>query len=285
MPLLYYWRGDNYNRDLDYGVGYHLNQGNPLLHSIEIGDSLWAFTRRKDGVYALAAELIVSAKTTNPEGYRYGKYRLWGNLTKSRYFSVTGQPDVSAVIRALSIKSKGDVTGRAFQGYAAVRKISQGDQQILRAYSQHIPVEPRARILPEERLEALIFSGDVDAVSRLIQDEPSGLAQERKSYLFEQARAKRSRALVQELQRLYDNACQICGWAPMRHYGVRLCEAHHVHWLSRGGKDDLTNLVLMCPNHHRAIHQCDAQYDWESSSFAFPTKYEPIQLSKHDLHP
>jgi 5-methylcytosine-specific restriction enzyme A len=31
MPLLYYWRGDNYRRDLDYGAGYHLNQANPLM--------------------------------------------------------------------------------------------------------------------------------------------------------------------------------------------------------------------------------------------------------------
>jgi len=38
MPLLYYWRGDNYRRDLDCGVGYHLNQANPLLHEVELGD-------------------------------------------------------------------------------------------------------------------------------------------------------------------------------------------------------------------------------------------------------
>ena len=31
MPLLYHWRGDNHRRDLDYGVGYHLNQANPTL--------------------------------------------------------------------------------------------------------------------------------------------------------------------------------------------------------------------------------------------------------------
>jgi len=76
VPLIYYWRGDNYRRDLDFGAGYHLNQSNPLLHEIDIADSLWAFTRRRDGIYALAAELIVSAKTLNPKGYRYGRYRI-----------------------------------------------------------------------------------------------------------------------------------------------------------------------------------------------------------------
>lgn len=82
MPPLYYWRGDNYARDLDLGVAYHLNQANPLLHEVELGDSLWAFTRRRDGVYVLAAELVASAKTLNPKGYRYGPYRLWCDLPR-----------------------------------------------------------------------------------------------------------------------------------------------------------------------------------------------------------
>jgi 5-methylcytosine-specific restriction protein A len=84
MPLLYYWRGDNYRRDLDMGAGYHLNQANPLLHEIEIGDSLWAFTRASDGRYVLGAELVVCAKTLNPPKFRYGRYRVWGDLWKSR---------------------------------------------------------------------------------------------------------------------------------------------------------------------------------------------------------
>jgi 5-methylcytosine-specific restriction enzyme A len=55
MSLLYYWRSDNYYRDLDMGAGFHLNQANPLLHRIDIGDSLWAFTRNREGAYVLAA--------------------------------------------------------------------------------------------------------------------------------------------------------------------------------------------------------------------------------------
>lgn len=44
MPLLCYWRPGNYDRDLDLGAGYHLNQTNPLRHAIDRGGSLWAFT-------------------------------------------------------------------------------------------------------------------------------------------------------------------------------------------------------------------------------------------------
>ncbi len=71
MRLLYFWRGDNYRRDLDHGAGFHLNQANPLLHQIGIGESLWAFTRKLDRRYGLAAELVISAKTMNPHGFVY----------------------------------------------------------------------------------------------------------------------------------------------------------------------------------------------------------------------
>lgn len=284
MPLLYYWRGDNHRRDLDHGVGYHLNQANPVMHEVGLGDSLWAFTRRVDGAYALAAELVVSAKTSNPPGYRYGHYRIWGNLGRSRYFTLDDQPDITALVRSLKVSAGGDVLGRAFQGHAAVRRLDAEDHAVLSAYTQGLLPEPRARLLPEERLEALMFAGDEQAVTRLLRDEPSGLAAARRAYLTREA-VRRDRQLVLTLRDLYDGACQLCGWAPRRCYGPDLCEAHHVHWLSRGGADDPSNLALLCPNHHRAVHKCDAQYDFGTAAFVFPAGLEKLQLLKHALAP
>ena len=285
MPLLYHWRGDNYRRDLDFGVGYHLNQANPLLHEIEIGDSLWAFTRRRDGIYVLAAELIVGAKTMNPTGFRYGRYRVWGDLERSRYFATDDQPDVTTLVRGLSVKAGGDVLGRAFQGRAAVRALDEQDHRILADYASRLPLEPRARLVPEERLEALLLSGDEAAVDQLLREEPSGLAEERRAYLLSRARKPRDRGLVEEIREIYDGCCQICSWSPRSIFGVDLCEAHHVRWLSRGGDDSLHNLVLVCPNHHQAIHLCDAQFDWESCAFVFPTGAEHVCQNCHALGP
>ncbi len=283
MPLLYHWRGDNYRRDLDFGVGYHLNQANPLLHQIEIGNSLWAFTRRRDGVYVLAAELIVSAKTLNPTGYRYGRYRVWGDLDRSRYFATAAQPDVTTLVRGLSVGAGGDVLGRAFQGRAAVRTLDEQDHRILAEYASRLPLEPRARLLPEERLEAMLLAGDDTAVERLLRDNPSGVAEERREYLVSRAAPPRDRRLVDELRELYDGCCQICSWSPRSIFGVDLCEAHHVRWLSRGGNDALHNLVLVCPNHHRAIHLCDAQFDWGANGFVFQSEATLLTNLAHEL--
>lgn len=283
MPLLYHWKSENYFRDLDMGAGYHLNQSNPLLHEIEIGDSLWAFTRAKNGNYVLAAELVIKAKTKNPPNFRYGEYRVWGDLTKSRYFKVEGQPRIEQIIRSLSVKADAKILGMSFQGHAAVREISEKDHQILAAAAKNLELEPRARILPEEKLEASLLLGDEKTVEELLHEESSGIAEKRKEYLYSQA-PTRNKKFVKELQEIYKGKCQICLWNPRNIYGESLCHAHHVHWLSRGGEDCIENLVLICPNHHSAIHGCDAPLDYQDLSFNFGRIKEKIQILEHNLN-
>lgn len=280
MALLYYWRSDNYWRDLDMGAGYHLNQANPLLHQIEMGDSLWAFTRNRNGQYVLAAELIVKAKTQNPPNFRYGRYRLWGDVHHSRYFQIEGQPGVEQIIRVLSCKTNARALGQSFQGHNAVKLINQQDHLLLQSAARDLPLEPRARILPEERLEAALLLDDRDAVEKLIAAERPGIAEQRAQYLYTRASA-RDRNFVEELQDLYNGQCQICLWHPRNHYGYTLCHGHHIQWLSRGGEDQLANMVLVCPNHHTAIHRIDAPFDFGDMAFDFGRRREYLQLDLH----
>lgn len=282
MPLLYFWRGDNYQKDLNGGVGYHLNQKNPLLHQIDIGESLWAFTRYQNRFYALAAELIVKSKTKNPVNYRYGAYRLWGDLEKSRYFHISSQTDVSALIRGLSVQVSAPQIGQSFQGKAAVRKITWEDDKILRRYAEFLPLEPRARLISEEKLEAVLYLGNPELVNKMLIMEQVGVSEARQKYLTREA-SNRNRKLVENLREIYNGKCQICTWSPRSIYGSDLCEAHHVRWLSRGGIDDQANLVLLCPNHHRAIHRVDAPFDWSNRSFVFKDINEPLVLDRHEL--
>lgn len=280
MPLLYYWRGDNHRRDLDLGAGYHLNQSNPLLHEIDIGDSLWAFTRNTGGRYVLAAELIIRAITFNPTNFRYGRYRVWGDLKSSRYFKTEGQPSIEQVIRRLSCRVEAKVLGRSFQGHQAVRRINHLDHRILVAAAKDLPLEPRARLLPEEKLEAAVLLGDRESVQALISKEKPGIAERRQAYLYKQA-PTRNRQLVDELQIIYKGKCQICLWDPQHDYSNKLCHGHHIQWLSRGGEDDLENMALVCPNHHAAIHSCDSPFDYKNRSFNFSSHEEKLQVNYH----
>jgi hypothetical protein len=262
------------------GAGFHLNQANPLLYKIEIGDSLWAFTRRRDGIYVLAAELIVKAKTINPLNFRYGKYRVWGDINYSRYFQIENQPSVDNVIRSLSCKINSRILGMSFQGLSAVRQISHADSEILKMLAVELPLEQRARILSEDKLEAMLLLGDVDAVKNLVRDEKPGIAEERRVYFYKQA-TSRNQSLVEELQEIYSGRCQICEWSPINVYGKMLCHGHHIQWLSRGGIDEIRNMVLVCPNHHAAIHKLDAPLDYVDFSFDFGTHRESLSLRNH----
>lgn len=283
MPLLYYWKPDNYYRDLDFGASYHLNQKNPLLHEIEIGDSLWAFTRsKKTGCYVLAAELVIKAKTFNPDTFRYGRYRVWGSLTASRYFDVENQPDAEPIIRALaSIKANGKYLGQAFQGYAAVRRLARADHLVLLEAAQHYALEQRAtNKISEQDLEEKLLYGQPQDIQSLVEEEAVGLSPPQREYLYTQA-PLRNRQFAAELQMLYAGRCQICGWDPLSIYGFYLCHAHHIQWLSQGGPNSLENMMLVCPNHHGAIHRGDAPLNFGNGTFVFENCSEIVTLNYH----
>lgn len=42
--------------------------------------------------------------------------------------------------------------------------------------------------------------------------------------------------------------CAICEW------NESTCDIHHIIEKSNGGTDDISNLIIVCPNHHRMIH-------------------------------
>lgn len=51
--------------------------------------------------------------------------------------------------------------------------------------------------------------------------------------------------------RTFGNKCQVCGWSEAR------CDVHHKVSRELGGKNTLDNAMILCPNHHRILH--DAQ--------------------------
>lgn len=287
MSVLYYWRPDNYARDRAFGFGYHLNQGSPALALLPHGESVWAFTRRKrDGLYVLAAQLIARAVTRNVPNYRYGRFRVWADLDRSRYFDIDAPQaaNLEPVVRALSIRASGTVLGQAFQGHAAVRTLTPGDHRTLTMLSAGLPALERVAFYPEDAFEARLIYGESLGMSRVV-DHARRVAEQRMDYLYASTDPARSRRHVLHLQDLYDGRCQICLYDPLRRYGKHTCHAHHIQWLSRGGEDELDNLVLICPNHHAAVHRADAAFDYADLTFEFQAPdrswLEAVQLNHH----
>lgn len=280
MPLLYYWRGDNHRRDLDKGAAYHLNHRNQLLHSVQNGDSLWAFTRAEDGAYSLAAQLVVSGRTHNPAGHPYGPYRLWGHLKHSRYFQVGAHNNVEPIIRMLSTRAKAQHLGQSFQGMASVRTLTTQDHQLLTKFAHALPPEPRAALLPELPLENHLYLDDKEQLEAWLNTRHCGIAPTRRQWLVDTI--ARNRTLAPQLQNLYCGRCQICEWSPKDLHGVYACEGHHIQWLSRSGSDALENMALLCPNHHRIIHKLDGHFDFQERAFVLSNDQRlKVQLDHH----
>ena len=65
-------------------------------------------------------------------------------------------------------------------------------------------------------------------------------------------------------------ACELCGGQGFRLPDGRIyLETHHVVPLSEGGKDSATNIVAICPNHHREAHHGERAGEIRRSLLSF----------------
>lgn len=56
-------------------------------------------------------------------------------------------------------------------------------------------------------------------------------------------------AIARRLLKERGNLCQTCKWDKAN------CDVHHILPRSRGGTNDKSNLIILCPNCHRLMHQ------------------------------
>ena len=90
------------------------------------------------------------------------------------------------------------------------------------------------------------------------------------------------RRVATELRETYAGRCQVCEFDPRIRYAQEICHVHHVVWLSRGGDNDRTNLMVLCPNHHAIVHRDDAPFDYGSLAFSFANgSVEALRLNLH----
>jgi 5-methylcytosine-specific restriction enzyme A len=152
--------------------------------------------------------------------------------------------------------------------------------KLLIGWSKKLCTEPRAyEIANEVALEKSFESGH-DTLRQIVVEHHGGVSDRRRLLL--QRSYKRNRALVDELHELYIGRCQLCGFDPPLLYGISACCGHHIIYLSRGGRDELANLILVCPNHHEVIHATTAVFDFRDLHYVFPNgRREPLVLNKH----
>ena len=91
-------------------------------------------------------------------------------------------------------------------------------------------------------------------------------------------------SIIKQLKKLYGGCCQLCGKKPFDEFDADICEAHHIEYFSESQNNDSSNLIILCPNHHRLIHKLNPVFDAEKGEFDYGNgKKEKIKLDYHLL--
>ncbi len=66
-------------------------------------------------------------------------------------------------------------------------------------------------------------------------------------------------------KKMAQGICQLCDKeAPfLDRQGNPFLEVHHINYLSKGGEDEIDNVVALCPNCHRRIHMLEDEEDFK----------------------
>ncbi len=119
----------------------------------------------------------------------------------------------------------------------------------------------------------------VDNNDRIVESAPDKIIWET---IPGRKQIKRNPEIPVILKELYKFRCQVCEHDFKPRYGSAYSETHHITWLSRGGVDHSNNLLVVCPNHHRIIHETNPRFDRESLAFVYPNGLqEHLKLTSH----
>lgn len=94
---------------------------------------------------------------------------------------------------------------------------------------------------------------------------------------------KLDRNVCLNLKKLYCYRCQICGQQISVPYGDKpVIDAHHIDYFTKSLNNNYSNVLIVCPNHHRIIHTYNPVFKVQSKEFVYPNGYkEGLTLNRH----
>lgn len=103
-----------------------------------------------------------------------------------------------------------------------------------------------------------------------------------KEYLVLDKVRKLDRNISLQLKHLYNYKCQICGELVGPQIDVHPCESHHIDYFSKSCNNDMSNQIIVCPNHHRIIHAANPTFNRSKLQFQFSNGFtEKLTLNRH----
>jgi hypothetical protein len=92
----------------------------------------------------------------------------------------------------------------------------------------------------------------------------------------------RNRKHVQDLKHRYGGRCQVTGEVPLAGLaGADITEVHHIDWLTHGGLDVPSNMLVVSPDLHAAIHANASSFEWSSLTLIINGHRLSLTLNHH----
>lgn len=122
--------------------------------------------------------------------------------------------------------------------------------------------------ISEEEYERIINMQDPAAALRRITSETNV--------------RKLNTSIPTQLKKLYQHRCQICGATAKVMYGVDVTEAHHIHYFTQSFNNNASNIIILCPDHHRIVHKGHAVFNYETHTFEYENAH--IDSLLYNIH-
>ena len=136
--------------------------------------------------------------------------------------------------------------------------------------------------------ESVITESDKKIITEFSEEEYERILNmsDTKAAIRSTVRAVNVRVLNNKIQNtlknLYHHRCQICGATAEVMYGVDVSEAHHIEYFTKSLNNNPSNIIILCPDHHRIVHKAKGIFDYETHCFMYENaKVDTLMYNLH----
>jgi hypothetical protein len=118
-----------------------------------------------------------------------------------------------------------------------------------------------AETTPEDlvKIDEITKDVDLDLVISKLRERNKDIALERVEAVV--TKLKRDTMAVKALKEMYKDKCQVCGIRIRKADGGYYCEVAHIVGLWQQGQDNISNMLVLCPNHHKMLDYGSMEID------------------------
>lgn len=187
----------------------------------------------------------------------------------------------SATIPTIPFSLEGLGLSKDYTSQNTSRSIDASDERRIEPYIQwSLAQSPKPQMILPLHI-AQKFGSDL-ALTTIFNHDRIAIRRQVPPINVSEKRYHRNSWLADGLKSFYDYKCQVCGNDFQPTYGVEIAESHHIHYLHEGGLDISRNILVLCPNHHRVVHETNALFVESDLAYLYPNGLiEPLLIPTH----